>query len=180
MRGSAKLDDGDWVWKDASAKIRSGSTKDVYDVMLAGGEISTPISLVDKMTLHTAKGRYSGNRFYLLESEFGVLENGLMIAEGDFGIEDGIWQIRGEVSGARIQELIAEDWKRRFMGPLDLSFEVTGKPDTESRLTGHLRIRDGILTALPLLDKISAYANTSRFRRLSLNEAGLDLSLIHI
>ena len=43
-----------------------------------------------------------------------------MIAEGDFGIEDGTWQIRGEVTGSRIQEVIAEDWKRRFMGPLDL------------------------------------------------------------
>ena len=35
-----------------------------------------------------------------------------------------------------------------------------------------------MLTALPLLDKISAYANTSRFRRLSLNEASLDFEKI--
>ena len=178
VQGSAKLDDGDWAWQNTSAKIRPGSTKDVYDVMLAGGEISTPISLADKMTLRTAKGRYSGNRFYLLASQFEVLENGLMIAEGDFGIEDGTWQIRGEVTGSRIQDVIAEDWKRRFMGPLDFSFEVTGKPNTESKLTGHLRIKDGLLTALPLLDKISAYANTSRFRRLSLNEASLDFEKI--
>jgi hypothetical protein len=101
-----------------------------------------------------------------------------MTAEGDFGIEDGTWQIRGEVTGSRIQDVIAEDWKRRFMGPLDFSFEVTGKPNTESKLTGHLRIKDGLLTALPLLDKISAYANTSRFRRLSLNEASLDFEKI--
>ncbi|MDA7496669.1 hypothetical protein N8491_02595 [Akkermansiaceae bacterium] len=178
VQGSAKLDNGEWEWQNASAKIRPGSTKDVYDVTLVGGEISTPISLAEKMTLRAAKGRYSGNRFYLLESEFEVLENGLMIAEGDFGIEDGTWQIRGEVTGSRVQEVIAEDWKRRFMGPLDFSFEVTGKPDTDSRLTGHLRIRDGMLTALPLLDKISAYANTSRFRRLSLNEASLDFEKI--
>ncbi|MDG1976733.1 MAG: hypothetical protein P8I39_09350 [Akkermansiaceae bacterium] len=178
VNGSAKLDDGEWEWQDASAKIRPGSTKDVYDVTLVGGEILTPVSLAEKMTLRVAKGRYSGNRFYLLESEFEVLENGLMIAEGDFGIEDGTWQIRGEVTGSRVQEVIAEDWKRRLMGPLDFSFEVIGKPDTESRLTGHLRIRDGMLTALPLLDKISAYANTSRFRRLSLNEASLDFEKV--
>ena len=178
VNGSAKLEDGEWEWQNASAKIRPGSTKDVYDVTLVGGEILTPVSLAEKMTLRVAKGRYSGNRFYLLESEFEVLENGLMIAEGDFGIEDGTWQIRGEVTGSRVQEVIAEDWKRRFMGPRDFSFEVIGKPDTEARLTGHLRIRDGMLTALPLLDKISAYANTSRFRRLSLNEASLDFEKV--
>jgi len=178
VNGSAKMDDGVWAWQNASAKIRSGLTKDVYDVAFAGGEISMPISLADKMTLRTATGRYSRGRFYLLASEFEVLENGLMTAEGDFGIEDGTWQIRGEVTGSRIQEVVAEDWKRRFMGPLDFSFEVTGKPDTKSRLTGHLRIKDGMLTALPLLDKISAYANTSRFRRLSLNEASLDFEKV--
>ena len=132
VHGSAKLNDGEWGWQNASAKIRLGSTKDVYDVTLVGGEISTPISLAEKMKLRAAKGRYSGSRFYLLESEFEVLENGLMIAEGDFGIEDGTWQIRGEVTGSRIQEVIAEDWKRRFMGPLEFSFEMTGKPDKDS------------------------------------------------
>ncbi|MDB4697153.1 hypothetical protein OAF29_09815, partial [Akkermansiaceae bacterium] len=62
VQGSAKLDNGEWEWQNASAKIRPGSTKDVYDVTLVGGEISTPISLAEKMTLRAAKGRYSGNR----------------------------------------------------------------------------------------------------------------------
>ncbi|MEN8866782.1 MAG: hypothetical protein ABF381_14470, partial [Akkermansiaceae bacterium] len=43
---------------------------------------------------------------------------------------------------------------------------------------GHLKIKEGILTALPLLDKIAAYANTSRFRRLVLNEISLDFKRV--
>ena len=178
VNGSAETDDGVWAWENASAKIRPGSTKDVYDLILAGGEISTPLLLADKVGLRMAKGRYSGGRFYLLASEFDVLENGVLTAEGDFGIEDKNWQFRGEVVGTRIQEVVAEDWKRRFMGPLELSFEATGNPETKSRLTGHLRIKEGMLTALPLLDKIAAYANTSRFRRLALNEASLDFEKV--
>ena len=63
VKGSAKLNDGEWEWQNASAKIRPGSTKDVYDVTLAGGEISTPVSIAEKMTLRVAKGRYSGIAF---------------------------------------------------------------------------------------------------------------------
>lgn len=178
VNGSVETDGGIWAWENASAKIRPGSTKAVYDISLAGGEISTPMPLAERVTLRTAKGRYSGDRFYLLSSEINVLENGLMTAEGDFGIDDGRWQFRGEVTGSRIQEVVAEDWKQRLMGPLDLSFEATGKPNSQARVTGHLRIRDGMLTALPVLDTIAAYANTSRFRRLALNEASLDFEKV--
>ena len=178
VTGSAATDLGSWTWKNASAKVRPGTTKEVFDVSLAGGDISTPLPLVETITLRGAKGRYSDDRFFLLSSEFDVLENGLMTAEGDFGIEDGRWQVRGDVSGSRIQEIVSEDWKQRLMGPLNLSFEVTGRPDSKARATGHLRIKDGMLTALPLLDKIAAYANTSRFRRLALNEASLDFERV--
>ncbi|MEN8775063.1 MAG: hypothetical protein ABF379_14935 [Akkermansiaceae bacterium] len=178
VKGSAETDEGPWSWKNASAKIRPGSTNQVYDVTLSGGEILTPLPLADKLTLRTATGRYSGDRFFLLSSKFDVLEKGLMIAEGDFGVEDGAWQFRGEVTGARIQEIVDEDWKQRLMGPLDLSFEATGKPGSTTRTTGHLKIKEGILTALPLLDKIAAYANTSRFRRLVLNEISLDFKRV--
>ena len=178
VNGSAETDEGMWAWKNTSAKIRLGSTKEVFDVSLAGGEVSTPIPLADKVTLRTANGRYSGDRFFLLSSEFDVLENGLMTTEGDFGIKDGRWQFRGAVKGCRIQEVVAEDWKQRLMGPLELSFEVTGKPESKARTTGSLRIKDGTLTALPLLDKIAAYANTSRVRHLALNEASLDFEKV--
>jgi hypothetical protein len=174
--GRAVTDDGIWSWKDTSASVVPGATDGVYDVALQGGEIRTPLSLVDRLSLNRAKGRYSGDHFYLLSSEFEAFESARVNVDGDFGVESGRWQFDGEVRGARIEEIIAEDWKQRLMGPLEVDFKVTGEPEQDAHLRGSLKITNGVLTALPMLDRIAAYANTVRFRRLALSEAQLDFS----
>lgn len=178
VTGRALTDGGAWAWNNVSAEVLPGSTKKVYELELNGGEVNTPLSLIDKLSLRTAKGRFSGDQFFLLSSSFDVLENARLTAVGDFGIESKAWQFQGELTGARIQEIISEDWKQRLMGPLEASFEVTGRPDREPRITGHLNLKDGVLTALPVLDRIAAYTNTIRFRRLALSEASLDFEKV--
>lgn len=173
VNGRAVTDDGIWAWRSATARIRPAATKEVYDVELMGGEITTPLSLVDELSLRSAKGRYSGDHFYLLSSQFDALESSRVEMEGEFGLDSRAWILRGDVKGAMVQEVIAEDWKQRLMGPLILDFEVTGRPDHDARVTGNIMIKDGILTALPVLDRIAAYSNTARFRRLDLSDARL-------
>ena len=41
-------------------------------------------------------------------------------------------------------------------------------------IQGHLKLENGHLTALPVLDRIAAYTATERFRRLNLRIAELD------
>lgn len=178
INGRAVTDDGIWAWRDTTAKVRPGNSKMNYDVELTGGEITTPLSLVDQLTLKSVKGRYSGDQFYLLSSQFDALGDARVTMEGDFGLESRSWRLHGEVTGARVEELIAEDWKQRLMGPLSLDFSVSGRPDYEARIKGGINIKDGVLTALPVLDRIAAYSNTSRFRRLALSEAQLDFEKI--
>lgn len=178
VNGRAVTDDGIWAWSDMTAKVRPGTTKKVYDVELTGGDIITPLSLVDQLTLKSANGRYSGDHFYLLSSEFEALENSQVTMQGDFGLESRAWTMHGGVKGARVEEVIAEDWKQRLMGPLQLTFSVSGQPDFDARITGKIKIKDGVLTALPVLDRIAAYSNTARFRRLTLSEAELDFEKV--
>lgn len=176
IHGHAVTDDGTWSWSDTSASVVSGVTDGVYDVALQGGEIRTPLSLVERLKLNRAKGRYSCGHFYLLSSEFDAFDSARVNLDGDFGVESGRWQFDGEVRGVRIEEMIVEDWKQRLMGPLEVDFKVTGEPEQDAHLRGSLKITDGVLTALPVLDRIASYANTVRFRRLALSEAQLDFS----
>jgi hypothetical protein len=178
VNGRAMTDDGIWTWENSTVRIRPATTKEVYDVELTGGDLTTPLSLVDRLSLRSAKGRYSGDHFYLLSSEFDVLENSHVAMEGDFGLESRTWNLHGEVRGARVEELIAEDWKQRLMGPLELDFEVTGRPDFDAKIKGNIQVNNGVLTALPILDRIAAYSNTARFRRLALSEAKLEFEKV--
>ena len=178
VNGRAVTDDGIWAWRDTTARVRPGTSRQVYDVELTGGEITTPLSLVDQLSLKSVKGRYSGNHFYLLSAQFDALEDARVTMEGDFSLKSRVWTMHGEVNGARVEELIAEDWKQRLMGPLKLDFSVTGRPDFEARIDGGITIKDGVLTALPVLDRIAAYSNASRFRRLALSEAELNFEKV--
>lgn len=178
VRGAALTDSGDWRWGNVSAKIRPGSGKQVYDLELSGGELATPLSLVDKLSLRNAKGRYSGGQVFLLSSEFSALDDATLRAEGDFNPLNQSWQVRGDVTGARIEDIIEEDWKQKLMGPIAATFEVTGAPDQEVVIRGDLKITDGVLTALPVLNHIAAYAQSMRFRRLDLKEASLEFEKV--
>ena len=176
IHGRAVTDDGTWSWNDTSVSVVPGASDGVYNIALQGGEIRTPLSLVDQLSLKRAKGRYSGDHFYLLSSELDAFESARVTVDGDFGVESGRWQFDGEVRGARIEEIIAEDWRQRLMGPLEVDFKATGEPGEDAHLRGSLKINDGVLTALPVMDRIAAYSNTARFRRLALTDARLDFS----
>ena len=178
VNGRAVTDDGIWAWKNATARVRPATTREVYDVELTGGEITTPLSLLDRLSLRAAKGRYSGDHFYLLSSDFDALDQSRVTVEGDFGLESRAWHLHGDIRGARVEEVIAEDWKQRLMGPLELDFEVTGRPDSDARVKGNIKVKNGVLTALPILDRIAAYSNTARFRRLALSAAELEFEKI--
>lgn len=174
VSGEALTDTGDWRWSNVSARIRPGSGEQVYDLELNGGEITTPLLLVDRLSLRSAKGRYSNGQVFLLSSEFGALDKAMVRAEGDFSLLNKSWQIRGDVTGARVEDIVEEDWKQKLMGPIAARFEVTGSAEQQTLIRGDVKITDGVLTALPVLNHIAAYAQTSRFRRLVLNEASLE------
>ncbi|MDA7881061.1 hypothetical protein N9A94_02025 [Akkermansiaceae bacterium] len=174
--GKAQTDDGLWSWSNIGAKLEPGSGAGVYDVDLRGGEVRSPVELMDRLTLKNAKGRYAGNRFHLLSADLDALDRSRVTMEGFYSLDEGYWNFSGDVTGTKVEEVIAEDWKQRLMGPLEIDYKISGKPEQDARIEGNLQIDDGVLTALPVLDRIAAYANTVRFRRLALSEASLDFT----
>lgn len=173
LRGVAKTDEGNWGWSNISARLKPGSGSGVYDMELNGGTITTPWPLVEELAVKSAEGRVSGEQLYLLGAELGVLADAEMTAVGEVSLTSGNWQVQSGLSGARVEELVSEDWKQRLMGPIAATFEASGKPGEEVLVSGDLKISDGMLTALPILDRIAAYTNSMRFRRLALAEASL-------
>ena len=70
-------------------------------------------------------------------------------------------------------EILPESWSQRLSGKLAADFSAedgTAGPV----VSGHLDLADGVLTALPILDVLSAYADTTRFRRIALRKAETD------
>lgn len=154
---------------DMAARIDAGSGSAGYDVRLSGGVIDTswfgsPLHLI------SARGKYKGGRVFLTESRSKVYKRGLLTLHGE--VEGGDFGFLGILSDVRSEELVPEDWQKRITGDLTTRFKVrSAKSGTTTR--GELELKNGVLTALPVLDRIAAYADTRRFRRLNLSEARL-------
>ncbi|NNE91792.1 MAG: hypothetical protein HKN23_09105 [Verrucomicrobiales bacterium] len=76
-----------------------------------------------------------------------------------------------------IHELLTdEEAKEKFSGFLEGDINIQGVPGSPEGLvqSGTVRIRDGVVTAIPILDTISKYTKKVEFKRLGLNQAKAD------
>ena len=84
--------------------------------------------------------------------------------------------LRAELDGLTLSPFLDGDWRVRFRG--QASGEVTVRTPLPTRgpvdIHGSLRIANGELEALPVLDEIAAFTRTQSFRRLKLTRASAD------
>ena len=157
-------------------RVDAASSQGSYDVHLADGFVETtwfdsPLDLV------SARGKYQNGRIFITESKAKVYERGILNLRGE--IDGAQFGLNGNLRDVRVEELVPEDWQKKITGNLATEFKVqSGKSISRvgseaTVLRGNLELKNGVLTSLPILDTIAAYANTRRFRRLDFSEAKL-------
>ena len=83
------------------------------------------------------------------------------------------------VKSIDVTPLLTDDWRARLHGQLfgEVRLEIPLNAATKRSLAvnGKLRLEQGVLEALPILNKIAEYLRTDRFRRLELSQASADV-----
>lgn len=161
-------------WSGVRMDMQPGSAVRSYDVTLGRGTLVTPIKLFPEGKLRSARARYYDRQLYLTDAEIGVYESGKLHLTGELSFDTKEYIFEGMLRRVLCAEMVPEDWKKRLLGRLESDFTVRGTGRTPSVVQGSLALRDGVLTALPVLDRLAAYSDTARFRRLVLSEARLD------
>lgn len=89
---------------------------------------------------------------------------------------DRALQLRAELDGIALAPLLGEDWRVRLQGKAAGEVEIRTPLPTRGSLAlqGTIRLLDGDLTALPVLDQIALFTRTQQFRRLKLTRASAD------
>ncbi|MDG1358636.1 MAG: hypothetical protein P8P36_10620 [Akkermansiaceae bacterium] len=149
--------------------------KHSYDFSLSDATVETPW-LVAPMKLRSVKGKYADKNLYIHDSSSQLFSNGQLSLSGQLAKDHFEWH--GTLENIGVDELVAEDWKKRLSGVLSSEFKVQSKKNGFST-RGEITLSKGVLTALPVLDRIAAYTNTNRFRQLRLTECGLKYSSMH-
>ena len=154
---------------DATVTAERRTGKNVYDMTVSNGLINTPW-FEGPLKLDSARARYADKRIYLQEFHSQVYQRGMLSLSGE--LEGEKFELFGTLRDVGVEELIPEDWQKRITGELDTEFKINSSEDAVMT-RGELSLNRGVLTALPVLDRIAAYANTHRFRQLHLTEARL-------
>jgi len=167
-----------YTWKHLT--LTASPAKNGYHFTAHGGNITTPLKLLPSATLIKAKARYSNiNKqpiIYLQNAEFDTFENGTLTLSGEF--PNGSHNLEGTLTKVRAHEIFPSHWSTHLKGEITSKFELEEQTSVPQKLTGHLILKDAVLSQLPLLDRLSAYADTTRFRRLNLSTAELDYETI--
>lgn len=119
--------------------------------------------------------RYRAPSLFVNSAEFRQPNGGSVQATGEIDFEKQL-DLRLLLVSVNTTPYLSDDWRVRMKG--NLSGEVTVRsalpPVGGPQIKGSLKLTEGELTALPVLDQIAAFTRTQQFRRLTLSNASGD------
>jgi len=169
----ALMNSGSASISDMRVQVNRAETKNSYRATVDGGRVALPWKLVPAVSLDRVKLRYQDDQVFITDATGTVAGSGRITADGEWSKSSGNYTLQGNLTDVPCADLLNADWAKRLTGKVDSTLTVTSRGDGPL-LNGKLVIRDGVLTALPVLDSLAAYADTRRFRVLSLSEAQTD------
>ena len=161
----------------AGVRLRAVSTGGPmsYRGTLDGGMLQLPWPTLPTVKLGTADLRWQDETLFVSSLDASMWEQARLTAGGEWDSRSRRAAFDGAVADIPCAELLDETWAKRVSGTIDLTFECELEPDSK-HAWGDIMLTDGVLTALPVLDALAAYADTRRFRVIQLNEARSDWS----
>lgn len=137
-----------------------------YKIGLKGGNYEIPGKFFTKGELDVASFRYSPNLFSISEFKLKVGKNGRLAAEGEIGLDRSPSDLNISLQGIELKELIPANWARSLEGVMKATGKVKRDALGEISCKGEISFDKAVVTALPVLDTLAAFANTGRFRRI--------------
>jgi hypothetical protein len=171
-------------WQLTESKLRLGAWQQgelSVQATVTDGIIETPIQLPVqprpmKFNLVRATTRLSRDDLHLSEATLRWLGESEITLNGHLKPKDGSWNMDAQLVAIPLREVLSEDWKLRLTGLLEGHLEVQGSRQSAPAVKGSVHLKDGVLTALPILDKLATYTGVERFKRIILDIASADIS----
>jgi len=144
--------------------------KNAYEAEIVGGRILLPEKWLPPFKVERIRGTYRDGSAFITKANVSAWENGRISAFGEWNFTQDRFSFEGDIEGLRCEEVLNEDWSQRLTGDISSSYGISNRSGALV-MSGEMEIRNGVMTALPMLDALAAYADTRRFRVLQLNEA---------
>lgn len=164
------LRDGLLTANGMKVRVDPAGAKKAYRASIDGGEVRLPWGWAPPVKIDHVRLRWQDGTVFLTEADATLWKHGRLQADGEWNQRTGLGAFQGTATDLDCADLLNADWSKRLTGKAESTFTLElrgGGPVAH----GKLQVRDGVLTALPFLDSLAAYADTQRFRVLPLSEA---------
>jgi hypothetical protein len=170
---TALLDDGEVSANGMRVRVNRAGDQNAYRAEVDGGRIRLPWSWLPEANLDRVRLRVQNGGVFVTDASVAVFTQGRISGNGEWNPKQMQYAFAANARGIKCDELLNEDWAKRLTGDVASSFVVENSSNGPLA-KGSLNIKNGVLTALPMLDSLAAYADTRRFRVLTLSEAHAD------
>lgn len=162
-------------WKDGGLKRMGLLAKpdgDAWNMEGQGGILHQ--AGIPDAEVFAFKGKRNDGEFFLQKVELRV-EGGTVDATGEV-ITGSHADADLKIRNVSITKFLPEDWRARLHGKLAGDVKLTiGTGSTRTYTAkGNLKLEEGVLEAVPILEKIAQFTKTDRFRRLNLTRVSTD------
>lgn len=176
--GKATVHDTQLTWKDGGLR---GTAFEIepheggWQIAGQGGRLTYgKLPPLDVANLHL---RYRAPSLFVNSAELRQPSGGSLLAAGEIDFTRQL-DLRLTLVNIGISPYLSDDWRLRAKGNLSGEVNVSSALPARGapRLSGSLKLSQGELTALPVLDEIATFTRTQQFRRLNLNNASGDFT----
>lgn len=174
---SLNIHKGDDVYSATNLRINIVPVSKGKEMMvdITGGDIVLPYTWLKSVQLVQANLRYHPDRITLIKSSFQA-DPGEIEVEGEWVNSSKTWSGTLIVRNAELSRLLEEDWKKSLTGRLYITARLKGDARGLMSVRSSMKLEKANLMALPVLNKLAAFAKTARFRSILFNEAHAQLN----
>ncbi len=169
----AALEKGPASISGMSLHAEQAGGKNSYRAEAKGGKILLPFRTVPELRLERARLRYQDGQAFLTDATLAAWSKGSIHSTGEWDLKSQRYTFQGDAGEIQFEDLLSADWAKRLTGEISTDFTLDN-PAGSARASGKMTVRNGAITALPMLDALSTYIDTRRFRNIPLNEAKCD------
>lgn len=138
-------------------------------VQMQGGVLDVEHELLDQVVLDSAKWNYRERNIYIQSLQASVYDGAGLELSGQIGEKGEDYELQGTILGVDCHHFLSDLWQSRLEGEMAVRFSAK-KENVRSKggseLRGELKVRNGVLKGLRVLDQIAAYSETRGFQTL--------------
>ncbi len=140
---------------------------------LKKGRLQTPYPGLEDLEIQEIQIKYHDPQVSLQKASLKLSEGGLLTGQGLYHLDKKTFEASGTMSDIPTSTFLKGDWKQQLTGTLNGDYRVA-KKRFQTTSAGSVQLENGILKALPILKRIAAYTNTSRFLHIPLSQSSFD------